>query len=307
VSLPPVNPPEPSDGFYSQPTTTSYFVVQPVGRKRSWWKLWGRNAVLFLLTAVSIYLTGGWRLMVGTLAILTAHEMGHYLACRHYGIRATLPFFIPAPVINWLTGTAGAVIVIRSPFPNRKALFDVGVAGPLAGFVVTAVVAVLGTFEAVAVPAAKVNELSLSLGEPLLLQWSFRLLQPGFGEDAIVMLGPFGMAAWFGMLVTALNLVPIGQFDGGHLLYALFPRWAHRIARGVWWCCVGLTILSPFWVTWVILLRIMGRPHPPTLDDAKPLDRGRVALALAAVLVLAVSFVANPFVTTWAQFLELFL
>jgi membrane-associated protease RseP (regulator of RpoE activity) len=305
VSLPPALPPQPSDGFYSQPTPT-YFAVQPVERKRSWWKLWGRNVVLFLLTAVSIYLTGGWRLMVGTLAILTAHEMGHFFACRHHGIRATLPFFIPAPVINWLIGTMGAVIVIRSPFPHRKALFDVGVAGPLAGFVVTVIVLVLGTFEAVAAPATQVDELSLSLGEPLLLQWAFRLLRPGFAEGAVIGLGPLGMAAWFGMLVTALNLVPIGQFDGGHLLYALIPRWARHIARFVWLGCLGLTYISPFWVTWVILLWFMGRPHPPTLDDAAPLGRGRMALAAVAVLVLAVSFVPNPFETTWEQFWGLF-
>ena len=141
--------------------------------------------------------------------------MGHYLACRYYGVDATLPFFIPAPAIG-LVGTLGAFIRIRGPIPHRRALFDIGLAGPLAGFAVCLPVLWMGILEAKVVPAGPAEAGMLSLGEPLLFQWAATLLRGGAPEGQTLVLGPLGEAAWFGLFVTALNMMPVGQLDGGH-------------------------------------------------------------------------------------------
>ena len=270
----------------------------------SLWKEYGRHALLFVLTALSIYLMGGPFLALGLLSILLAHEMGHYVACRLYGVDATLPFFIPAPMLSFV-GTLGAFIRIRSPIPNRRALFDIGVAGPLAGFLVCLPVLVLGTLEARLIPAPPADSRDyISFGNPLLIQWVFDWLRPDPTQGHTFLLGPLGLAAWFGLFVTALNLMPIGQLDGGHAMYALLRRRAWRISRIGSWLCVGLVFLSPTWILWAILVRVLGRRHPPTLDDAAPLGRERVWVGVLSLAVFVVCFVPTPIVVTWADFFE---
>jgi membrane-associated protease RseP (regulator of RpoE activity) len=208
-----------------------FFEMRPAPA-RSWWKEWGRNVLLFVLTALSVYATqafwwgGGHRdgllLMTALMSILLAHEMGHYVACRHYRVDATLPFFLPVPVIS-LVGTLGAFIRIRSRFPNRRALFDIGIAGPLAGFAVCLPVLVLGLREARVLPTPSDSPL-LEFADPLLMQWTISWIKGAIPEGHTVFIGPLGLAAWFGLLVTALNLIPVGQLDGGHVTYALFGR-----------------------------------------------------------------------------------
>jgi membrane-associated protease RseP (regulator of RpoE activity) len=277
-------------------------------RARSHWSAWGRHLVLFVLTAASVFLTGalasdsvsdGLKLVAALMSILLAHEMGHYVACRIYGIDATLPFFIPAPLLNPLVGTFGAVIRIRAPFPNRRALFDVGVAGPLAGFLVCLPVLALAMLrEARVVPTASAQ--GLPLGSPLLFDWAFELLRGAAPADHTIMIGALGQAAWFGLLVTGLNLLPVGQLDGGHATYALFRDRAHHLARGVWWVCVGLIVVGgPSWILWVILVRLIGLRHPPTLRDWEPLGLGRVAVAILCLAVFAVSFLYQPMPFSW--------
>ncbi len=280
--------------------------------------------MLFVLTAASVFLCEGVRLLRGpdgtlsvawdlgaglrlaaaVMAILLAHEMGHYLACRYYGIDATLPFFLPAPILNPLVGTFGALIRIKSPFPHRRALFDVGIAGPLAGFVVCLPVLWLGLLEAQVVPSDP-EASGLLLGQPLLFRLAARAVLDAPPAGSTLLIGPFGMAAWFGMLITALNLVPIGQLDGGHVTYALFGRHAERLSRGVWWLCVAsIVLIGPSFILWTALVRLLGLRHPPTLDDAAPLGRARVFVALLGLGVFALCFLPDPFRQSWSGFFE---
>ncbi len=296
----------------------------PPARPRSAWQRWGRHLLLFLLTVASVFFVGGIRvveiphvghalgidyrdglqLVVGLLSILLAHEMGHYLAARHYGVDATLPFFIPFPVPGMsLVGTLGAFIRIRSPIPHRKALFDIGVAGPLAGFAVCLPVLWLGIQQARVLPTPH-TETGLLLGEPLLFQWVTRLVHGPLPSDVTLTLGPLGLAAWFGLFVTALNLMPIGQLDGGHVTYALLRERARRISFVGSWVCVALVYFGPNWILWAVLLRILGRRHPPTLKDEPPVGRGRALVGLLSLAVFVVCFVPDPIQFSWRDFFE---
>jgi Zn-dependent protease len=197
------------------------------------------------------------------MVILLAHEMGHYLYCRYYGVKATLPFFIPAPT---LIGTLGAFIRIKSPIRSRAALFDIGIAGPIAGFAV----ATLTLFFALMFSkpfTADSGDTQVMFGYPLVFYLMHWLLhQFGIGAAQIRLdssyLHPVAIAAWAGMFATALNLLPGGQLDGGHIVYAAFPR-AHRwLSRGT---IAGLVVASWWWAGWLlwgILLRLSGARHP---------------------------------------------
>jgi membrane-associated protease RseP (regulator of RpoE activity) len=298
--------------------------VVPVPPPRSAWQRWGRNLALFVLTVFSVFFVGGLRaiaipgggtalrvdygdgiqLVVGLLGILLAHEMGHYLTARHYGVDATLPFFIPFPVPGMsLVGTLGAFIRIRAPIPHRKALFDIGVAGPLAGFAVCLPVLWLGILQARVMPADH-GDGGLMLGEPLLFQWMSRLVHGPIPSDMTLMLGPLGLAAWFGLFVTALNLMPIGQLDGGHVTFSLLRERARRISIVGSWVAVALVYFGPNWILWAILLRVLGRRHPSTLDDDAPVGRGRVWVGLLALAVFVVCFVPDPIQFSWRDFFE---
>ena len=281
--------------------------MSPPRRLPSPWVGAWRNAALFLLTAVSVYWVGftqyplghagGARLVVAVMSIMLAHEMGHYLACRRYGVDASLPFFIPFPL--HLVGTFGAFIRIRGAFPDRRALFDIGIAGPLAGFVVCLPVLALGVLEA-RVTTETVG--GIGLGEPLLFQWATALLRGDAAEDATLVIGPLGMAAWFGLLLTALNLMPIGQLDGGHVVYALIRERAQLVSRAALVVSLFLVYLRPSWLFWSLLLLVLSRPHPPTLRDSRPIGAGRVAVGIVGLLVFAVSFTPEPIHVSWADF-----
>ena len=277
-------------------------------RRRRWLTSPALNVLLFVLTAASVYLVGGPLLVAGLLSILMAHEMGHYLMCRRYRVDATLPYFIPFPFFPFtLVGTLGAFIRMRGPIPHRRALFDIGIAGPLAGFAVCLPVLVLGIREAHV--SSNVPEVagtfSITLGEPLLFHWAAVWLR-ALREDQTLSIGPLGMAAWFGLLVTALNMMPIGQLDGGHVLYSLLRQRAHVVSRIASWVCVALIYFGPSWILWAILVRIVGRPHPPTWDDAAPLGRARVAIGIFGFVVFAVCFTPTPIVVSWSQYRDAF-
>jgi len=257
--------------------------------------------------------SGGIRLVLGLMSILMAHEMGHYLACRIYGVNSTLPFFIPAPWapigpgLAWMPlsfiGTFGAVIRIKSPFPNRKVLFDVGVAGPLAGFVVATVVMLLGVREATVMPIGDGTERDL-FGAPLIFQLITQALRPEVPPGMVLVIGPLGLAAWFGFLVTALNLMPVGQLDGGHVAYAVLRRRALPLSRFVQ--AMGLVLLwySPLWLAWMVVMLVIGKRHPPTIVDHRPVGRGRVVLAMVALVVFALCFTPKPLLISWRDFLS---
>lgn len=257
------------------------------------------SVLLFGLTAASCYLAGGVRLAGAILAIVVAHEMGHFLACRYHGVPSTWPFLLPCPLFSPV-GTLGALMIIQGRFPSRRALFDIGIAGPLAGLGVSIAVLGVGAGDVVFTPTTSIDPAQvLDLGTPIL----FRLLtdaSPGpIPAGTTPFIGPLQLAGWFGLLLTGLNLIPIGQFDGGHVLYALFPRRAHRVARVVWYVCLALVLLAPMWLFWAILTHFLGRPHPPTLDDNQPLGWGRRTLGLLALVVFALTFIPEPILNSW--------
>lgn len=232
------------------------------------------------------------------LAILLSHEMGHYLACRYYGIDATLPFFIPAPVY---TGTFGAFIRIKSPFPNRKSLFDVGIAGPLAGFAVMLPFLYLGMkWSPQILPSQMPKGDYLYLGDPLIWDiFANRIWNP----DLIPNAHPVAFAAWFACLATGLNLLPISQLDGGHVSYALFGKRAYVITWIFFAGVLGLAIhgFTISWISgsqWVVysvmllaLRKMAGFRHPPTMDDESPIGWGRKVWGVIGLIVFVLTFI----------------
>jgi membrane-associated protease RseP (regulator of RpoE activity) len=229
------------------------------------------------------------------LVILGAHELGHYLACRYYQVDASLPFFIPMPLV--LTGTLGAFIRIREPIPTKRMLFDIGIAGPLAGFVF----AVPALFAGIALsPVARVPEdlVGFNLGEPLLFRAAAWLTWGSVADGYSLNLHPMALAAWFGLLATALNLFPIGQLDGGHISYAVLGRRSTAVTLAAVGGAIGLTFFSMSWAVWTLLLvamtLAMGPRHPRTIDEDIPLDRGRIWLAVLALVILILCFTPNP-------------
>ena len=229
------------------------------------------------------------------LVILGAHELGHYLACRYYQVDASLPFFIPMPVV--LTGTLGAFIKIREPIPSKRMLFDIGIAGPIAGFlfVVPALFMGIAMSPVVTVP----KELAgYSLGEPLLFQAATWLTWGTLPEGYSLNMHPMAFAAWFGLLATSLNLFPIGQLDGGHISYAVLGRRSTAVTIGSICVAICLTYFSTSWLVWTFLLVamifVMGPHHPRTIDEDVPLDRARLWLAGFAVVMFILCFTYNP-------------
>jgi len=240
-----------------------------------------------------VFRTGLWY-SVPLLTILGAHEMGHYLACRKYGVDATLPYFIPAPGL--LTGTFGAVIRIRERFPTPQALFDIAVAGPIAGFVVLLPFLIWGM--AMSEMHSTQGIVSLRLGDPLLSKaaaW-ITLGLPPEGQD--IFLHPIAYAAWWGLLVTALNLMPFGQLDGGHISFAVFGARARYVSLGTLGVTLLLTLWSRSWISVAIMMLVMasflGVRHPQVLDPDQPLDARRKAVAVLALVIFVVCFTPVP-------------
>ncbi len=229
------------------------------------------------------------------LIILGAHELGHYFACRHYGIRATLPFFLPAPPVISLFGTFGAVIKIKEPITTRRALFDIGIAGPLAGFAFALPASFIGLLTAE--PTLPSRGGGIFFHDPLL----FILISKLFSVSAWIDWNPVYWASWGALLVTALNLFPVGQLDGGHVLYAVFGRRIHKWISLIVCISVGtLAILSykfynsPMWFLWTIILFFLLKVgHPPVIEE-EPLGKGRILLAVIALAVFLLCFMPFP-------------
>jgi membrane-associated protease RseP (regulator of RpoE activity) len=246
------------------------------------------------LTGPELYLNGLWY-SVSILAILGAHELGHYYACRYYGVDASLPYFLPAPLP--LTGTLGAFIRIRQPIPTKRQLFDIGIAGPIAGFLVAVPVLLLGMSLSRVVPIPPDFQ-GVELGEPLLFQAVAWLRWGNPPEGYSINMHPMAFAAWFGLLATALNLFPIGQLDGGHISYAVLGRKSTIVTVAMVLCLIALTFVSSSWTVWTMLtigmLLIFGPRHPRTIDEDVPLDRSRLLLALFALIMFILCFTPAP-------------
>jgi membrane-associated protease RseP (regulator of RpoE activity) len=229
---------------------------------------------------------------VTLMGILLAHELGHFFACRHYHISATYPYFIPAPT---LIGTLGAFIRIRSPIFNRRALFDMALAGPLVGFLIAVPTLALAILFSKVVPASDVSS-SFVFGQPLVERLLELLLRPGVAH-AHLLLHPVGRAAWVGLFATALNLLPAGQLDGGHILYAVASERHRRTSFAVAILLVPLAIkFWAGWMVWAVLLVAIGFRHPPLIDRWETLDRTRRILAGVALAMFVLCFMPAPFV-----------
>ncbi len=268
------------------------------------------NVVLFLATVLSTLFVGalwaveepggpfpnplaGWPFAVSLMSILLAHEMGHYLAARYYDLPSTLPYFIPMPYS--LLGTFGAFISMKAPVKNRRALLAIGAAGPLAGFVLAVPILILGL---------SLSEVTLiPLDEPVLMEGNsllyagikillFGRFLPSGGED--VLLHPVALAGWAGLLVTFLNLLPAGQLDGGHIIYALLGEHAKRLTWPIIIGLMGMGLLWNGWLLWAALLFFLGRRHTMLLDDITPLDGPRRAIAILVLIIFILIFCPVP-------------
>lgn len=231
---------------------------------------------------------------VALIAILLAHELGHYALARWHRVEATLPFFIPAPPLFFI-GTLGAFIRMRTLPRDRKALFDIGAAGPWAGIAVAVPVLMLGLALSEVRPMKGV-EPGWYLGEPLLFKAVSWAVLGTSGDESTIILHPIAMAGWVGLLVTALNLMPVGQLDGGHIVYAwVGERWHRWVSAG---CLTSLLVLSvggaPSWIVWAALLFALGIRHPRLADNHTPLDRRRALAAAASLVLFVLTFMPEP-------------
>jgi membrane-associated protease RseP (regulator of RpoE activity) len=238
-------------------------------------------------------LASGLPFAVSLMAILLVHELGHYFACKHHGIRASYPYFIPAPT---LIGTLGAFILMRSPISSRRALFDVGASGPLVGFVVAIPILIYGVAHSRVVPSIASPDADVVFGVPLALRMLARWFFPGV-NPLTLLLHPVGRAAWVGLFATALNLLPAGQLDGGHILRSLSPR----LHKWIGWIvpliliALGLAYRQiTVWTMWAGILIALRFLRIPPIYDERRLDSKRVALAAVALLVMILSFMPVP-------------
>ena len=283
-------------------------------------RIW-RHWLLFALTVVTTTYVGSWhyeaflldftirplslsqtQLLLGgvwysatILGILGCHELGHYYACRYYDVDATRPFFIPAPVP--LTGTLGAFIRIREPIPTKRMLFDIGIAGPIAGFLIALPTLFVGV--ALSHMVRLPEEFSgYELGEPLLFKLASHLIWGAVPDGYSLNLHPMAFGAWFGLLATALNLFPIGQLDGGHISYAVLGRRSSHVTLISVAALMGLSYFFPSWGVWTVMTIVMlfafGRHHPRVFDEDAPLDRTRLILALVALAMFVLCFTPAP-------------
>jgi membrane-associated protease RseP (regulator of RpoE activity) len=268
----------------------------------------GINALLFFLTLLTTIFAGalqegvnpfetpgqiyrGIPFSFSLMGILLAHEFGHYLAAKKHGLNVTLPYFIPAPPI---IGTFGAFIKMRSPVRDRRMLMDVGAAGPLVGVVVAIPLLIAG----LRLSEVKFigGETGLNLGSSLLLSLLSRIVVGPLPEGYDIVIHPVGFAGWIGLLVTALNLLPLGQLDGGHVGYALFGEWQNRISKFVYGGLIVLGVLGwQGWLVWAVLLWFLGIRHPVPTDWWVPLDRKRKIIGWVTVGVFILTFIPVPF------------
>ena len=236
----------------------------------------------------------GLKFSLPLMTILLAHELGHYFAARQHGLRVTPPFFLPMPVpLLFSPGTLGAVIRVKDPIRSRRQLMDVGASGPIAGFVVLLPFLVLGVAASGVQPVP--DSTAVYFGEPILFKFVARVLffgDLGVGED--IMLHPMAWAAWFGLFVTALNMLPFFQLDGGHVTYALFGRFHRMAAWPLLAGLIGLGFLWPGWWVWSVIMIILGPRHPPVFDEHLPLDDRRKWVGWLAIVIFVLSFSPRP-------------
>lgn len=269
-------------------------------------------AALFVATVLTTVIAGAlyqgadifndpYQLMAGVpfsaslLLILGTHELGHYIASRRHGVLTTLPLFIPGPPFPPMIGTFGAVIRIKSPITTKRALVEIGAAGPLTGFIVALFVSAYGLRLSEVVPKEALSG-SLGLGDSLIFEALAYLAIGKLPEGADIFLHPVAFAGWIGMFVTAMNLLPIGQLDGGHIVYAILGH-RHRVfSIAIIGVLIVLGVTSwPGWFIWAALISVIGLWHPPVEDFGEVLDARRKAIVLSSAAVFVLTFMPSPF------------
>jgi Zn-dependent protease len=231
------------------------------------------------------------------MAILGAHELGHYLQARWNRVPASLPFFVPFPISPF--GTMGAVIVQQSGVADRKSMFDIAISGPLAGLVIALPVAYFGILDST---VAEITGPGPAFGDPLLLKWMYAAVHGPIPAGSDVLLNPLLFAGWVGIFITALNLIPIGQLDGGHILYCLIGRRAHYVARGLFLTAAGIVVYSMTlgdgdfvgWSLMLFLIWMLGTRHPPTANDRAQLGPVRVVLGWLTLMFIVIGLTPTP-------------
>ncbi|MBT3299288.1 MAG: site-2 protease family protein [Candidatus Marinimicrobia bacterium] len=225
--------------------------------------------------------------------ILGCHETGHYVYAQKHGVDATLPYFIPAPTF---IGTFGAFIKIKSPIQKRKALLDIGASGPIAGFLVAVPALIWGLLHSEVLTVSG-EQLGMKLGDSILMKILTALIFPNLSASQDVVLHPVAFAGWIGLLVTMLNLLPIGQLDGGHIAYALLGRKFDKLAKFVWLMLIPMAFISINWLIWGILIMVLMRTtkHPPVADIDRPLTKEEKRIGFVSLAIFILCFIPAPF------------
>jgi len=266
------------------------------------------NLVLFVLTLCSTMIVGamqagvdifsepvriyrGLPFSLTLLTILLAHEFSHYIASRMHGVEASLPYFIPAPT---LFGTLGAFIAMRSRITTKNALLDIGASGPLAGFIISVIAVMAGlAYSDLIVPQA--GKEVIELGDSILFRALSKIVIGNVPDSAEIYLHPVAFAGWIGLFVTSLNLIPVGQLDGGHIAYAVFGAMHERFSKVLIGIMVVFGIfLFTGWLVWAVLLIFLGLKHPPIYYPEIPLDPRRRTVALIALVIFVITFIPVP-------------
>lgn len=255
---------------------------------------------LFCATVFTTWTVGGPWYSFGLMLILGTHEFGHYWACRGNNVNSSLPNFIPVPPIPYFLniGTMGAFIMIKEPMPNRKALMEIGASGPIAGFIVAVPVLWIGLVNSQVTLENSLEGPNLFFGSSIIL-WAMTEIVLGVNPmvtDVTINLHPLAYAGWLGMFFTALNLLPLGQLDGGHVVYSLFDRKRSVLVARLFF--IVLIVLGFYWAGWWVwagLVFILGLRHPPVLDESIPLEPKHRAIGYASLLILILTFVPVPF------------
>jgi len=267
------------------------------------------HIVLFILTMLSTLFVGamqtgadilkepgkiyyGLPFALTLMIILLTHELSHYFASKKHGVNATLPYFIPAPTI---IGTFGAFIKMKSPIVTRKALIDIGASGPIAGFIVSVIAVMIGLHLSKIVPVSQTKG-ALTLGDSFLFSFLAQAVMGVTPADSDILLNPVAFAGWIGLFVTSINLIPVGQLDGGHIAFALLGEKQTRLSFIL---VLVMTVLGVLlwegWIIWAVLLLVLGLRHPPVISWEVPLDKRRKVIGWLAFVIFILTFIPVPF------------
>ena len=268
------------------------------------------NLILFILTIFTTLLAGalmeginplndpmgitkGIPFSITLMLILGCHEFGHYFYAQKHNVNATLPYFIPAPTF---IGTFGAFIKIKSPIYRKDALLQIGAAGPIAGFIIAVPALIIGLSLSQVVEFSSAN-IGISLGDSILIKLLSTIIFPNLASTQDVMLHPIAFAGWIGLLVTMLNLLPIGQLDGGHVAYAMLGRKHDKVAKYALWALIPMGFLSLNWIVWAALIMLLMRTtkHPPVSDVDKPLTKRNKQIGYICLAIFILCFIPVPF------------